>query len=202
MNEAIKITPDCAEDDAALVRAVQNGNRKAFDALVIRHKDRVFNMCYRFLGDFQDANDSAQETFLKAFRSIHRFRFEAAFTTWLYRIVVNTCKNRLNSSEYRIRARTVRLDTPVSHEAGAASLELRDNGDSPGNHIERQERMRRIQEAIDTLPPDQKTVVTLRDIQNFSYDEIASMTDLNLGTVKSKLSRARLDLRKKLRGLL
>ncbi len=202
MNADIKTTPDCSEDDAVMVRAVQTGNREAFDALVIRHKDRVFNICYRLLGDFQEAHDSAQEIFLKVFRSIHRFRFEAAFTTWLYRIVVNTCKNRLNSSEYRLRARTVHLDSPVNPESGATSLELSDNGNSPGNHVERKERMRLVQEAIDALPPDQKTVVTLRDIQGFSYDEIAAMTGLNLGTVKSRLSRARLDLRERLRGLI
>jgi len=202
MNEDIKISPDRSEDDATLVKGVQTGDTAAFDALVIRHKDRVFNLCYRLLGDLQDADDSAQEIFLKVFRSINRFRFEAAFSTWLYRIAVNTCKNRLKSSEYRQKKMTISLENPGHPDTDTPPREVRDNGNSPGNHAERKERMRQIQKAVNTLPPDQKTVVTLRDIQGFSYEEIADMTGLNLGTVKSKLSRARLGLREQLRGLL
>lgn len=202
MNEDIKISPDQSEDDATLVKGVQTGDTAAFDALVIRHKDRVFNLCYRLLGDPQEADDSAQEIFLKVFRSINRFRFEAAFSTWLYRIAVNTCKNRLKSSEYRQKKMTIRLEKIGNPDTGTPPREIRDDGNSPGNHVERKERMRQIQEAVNALPPDQKTVVTLRDIQGFSYEEIADMTGLNLGTVKSRLSRARLGLREQLRGLL
>ncbi len=202
MHEDIKISPCRSEDDTALVKGVQTGNTAAFDALVIRHKDRVFNLCYRLLGDFQEADDSAQEIFLKVFRSIKRFRFEAAFSTWLYRIAVNTCKNRLKSSEYRQKKMTISLENPVPSETGTPPREIRDNGNSPGNHIEKKERMRQVQKAVDALPPDQKTVVTLRDIQGLSYEEIADITGLNLGTVKSRLSRARVGLREKLRGLL
>ena len=201
MTEERKITPDRTAGDAELIRAFMNGDRPAFDSLVIAHRDRVFNLCYRLLGDYQEANDSAQETFLKAYRSIHRFRFESAFSTWLYRIALNTCKNRLKSSEYRQRKRMVSIQNPGRTGNDATFSEIHDNGNSPGNQVERKEKMRRVQEAINALPQDQKMVVTLRDIQGFSYDEIADMTGLNLGTVKSKLSRARFVLREKLRGL-
>ena len=201
MTEERKITPDRTAGDAELIRAFINGDRTAFDSLVIAHRDRVFNLCYRLLGDYQEANDSAQETFLKAYRSIHRFRFEAAFSTWLYRIALNTCKNRLKSLEYRHKKRMVSIQNPGRTGNDATFSEIRDNGNSPGNQVERKEKMRRVQEAINALPQDQKMVVTLRDIQGFSYDEIADMTGLNLGTVKSKLSRARFGLREKLRGL-
>lgn len=202
MDRDNQISSDRSEDDATLVKSVQRGDAAAFDALVLRHKDRVFNLCYRLLGEFQEADDFAQEVFLKAFRSIKRFRFEAAFSTWLYRIAVNTCKNRLKSLEYRQRKMTIPLENPGNPDTGASPREIRDNGNSPGNHFEKKERMRVIQEAVNALPPDQKTVITLRDIQGFSYEEIADITGLNLGTVKSRLSRARLELREQLRGLL
>lgn len=202
MNGDTTINPERSEDDATLVKGVQTGDTAAFDNLVLRYKDRVFNLCYRILGDFHEADDSAQETFLKVFRSIKGFRFDAAFSTWLYRVAVNTCKNRLKSSEYRRKNMTISLENPGYSGTGAPPREIRDNGDSPGNHVEKKERIRQVQEAVNALPPDQKTVVTLRDIQGFSYEEIADITGLNLGTVKSRLSRARLGLREQLKGLL
>ena len=101
MNREITQEPTLPQEDAALVKAFQAGNKASFDELVLRHKDRLFNLCFRFLGDYQEANDSAQEVFVKIYRSLKGFRLESAFSTWLYRIAVNTCKNKLKSSEYR-----------------------------------------------------------------------------------------------------
>lgn len=190
------------KDDAALIRAFHEGDRAAFDRLVLKHKDRLFNLCYRFLGDYEEANDSAQETFIKVYRSLNRFRFESAFSTWLYRIAVNTCKNRLKSSAHRQKRRMVPLDNPVSANHGSPGREIQDESQSPDNELEKKENMRAIQEAINALPPEQKEVVTLRDIEGFSYEEVAEITGLNLGTVKSRLARARLDLRKRLRSVI
>ena len=88
--------------DEALARAFQSGEKKAFDKLVLRYRDRIFNMCYRFLGDYQEAEDTAQEVFIKAYRSLKLFRFKSSFYTWLYRITVNTCKNKLKSLGNRL----------------------------------------------------------------------------------------------------
>lgn len=187
------------KEDAALVRAFQAGNRDAFDDLVLKHQHRVFNLCYRFLGDYQDANDLAQDTFVKVYQSLKRFRLESTFSTWLYRIAVNTSKNRLKSLAYKYKRKTVSLNSPERPENPAPAIEIRDETQSPMMELERKERLTFIQKAIDTLPAEQKTIVVLSDIEGLSYDEIATVTGHKLGTVKSKLARARLDLRKKLR---
>jgi len=183
--------------DAALVRSFQAGNKAAFDKLVLNHKDRIFNLCFRFLGDYQEANDSAQEVFVKAYRSLKRFRFESAFGTWLYRIAVNTCKNKVKSLDYRYAEKMVYLDNPGTVQ-DAHGLEISDETQSPLAELEKRERMELIQQAIESLPPAQKMVVILRDIQGLPYDDIADITGYGLGTVKSRLSRARLELRRKL----
>jgi len=198
MNREIAQEPGLPQEDTALVRAFQAGNKASFDELVLKHKDRLFNLCFRFLGDYQEANDSAQEVFVKVYRSLKRFRFESAFSTWLYRIAVNTCKNKLRSSEYRHKKKMVHLDNPGILEGGTGALEIRDETQSPLLELEKKERLNLIRQAIDSLPAEQKMVVVLRDIEEVSYEDIAHITGYSLGTVKSRLSRARLDLRKKL----
>ena len=199
MNEEITNSTGSREKDVELVKAFQVGDRTAFDALVLKHKDKVFNLCYWFLGDTQEANDSAQDTFIKVYRSLKKFRLESAFSTWLYRIAANTCKNRLKSLEYRHNKKIAWLDNPGEIEGGQYSAEIHDKSPSPMIDFEKKERMMLIQRAIASLPTDQRTVVVLRDIEGLSYEEVANITGLNFGTVKSRLSRARQQLRKKLR---
>ncbi|MBW2059590.1 MAG: sigma-70 family RNA polymerase sigma factor [Deltaproteobacteria bacterium] len=189
------------EEDREMVSAFQAGSRAAFDRLVLKHKDRLVNLCYWFLGDYDEASDAAQETFIKVYRSLKGFRFESAFSTWLYRIAVNTCRNRVKSAEYRRRGETVSLDNPGAQGKADPPLEIRDESRSPRAELEKKERLRLIKKAIDSLPAEQKAVVTLRDIEGLCYDEIATITGFSLGTVKSRLARARLDLRKKLKGV-
>ena len=200
MNEEKKKRVGSPEVDAALVRAIQAGDIAAFDQLVLKHKDKLFNLVYWFLGDYQEANDCAQETFIKVFKSLKKFRFESAFSTWLYRIAMNTCKNRLKSSAYRLKKKTVPLENPEGANGGNFSHAIRNDSTSPVIELEKKERMKLIQESIDSLPEEQKRVVVLRDIQGLSYDEIADISGLNLGTVKSRLARGRLELRNKLKG--
>ena len=202
MNEEIKKPAGEPREDAVLIRAFREGDKAAFDNLVLKHKDRVFNLCYRLLGDYEEANDSAQEAFIKVYGSLKKFRFESAFSTWLYRIAVNTCKNKLKSSAFRQKRKMIPIDNPVSGNMIHPGQEIQDEGQSPAMELEKKERMRVIQEAINALPPDQKEVVTLRDIEGFSYEEVAEITGFNLGTVKSRLARARQDLRKKLRSVI
>jgi RNA polymerase sigma-70 factor (ECF subfamily) len=201
MDEELKNAPSPRED-AVLIRAFQGGDKAAFDGLVLRHQHTLFNLCYRFLGDYQEANDSAQEAFIKVYRSLKRFRFESAFSTWLHRIAVNTCRNRLKSGEYRRKRETVSLDDPASPDHRSPGMRIRDESGSPAMALENKERMRLIQEAINALPPEQKEVVALRDIEGFSYEEIVEITGVNPGTVKSRLARARLELRKRLRSVI
>lgn len=189
-----------SDEDKALIRAVQSGDQDAFDKLVLRYQDRLFNLIYRFLGDYQEANDCAQETFIKVFKSLKNFRFESSFSTWLYRIAVNTCKNRLKSSAYRWRKKTVSLGIPDGSSHDNPVAEIVNGSPSPVVQLEKKERMMRIQNAINSLPEEQNRVIVLRDIEGLSYQEIAEITELNPGTVKSRLARARLALRSTLKG--
>lgn len=190
------------ETDVATVRDFQTGNKAAFDTLVLKHKDKVFNLCYWFLGDYEEANDSAQEIFVKVYRSLKKFRLESKFSTWLYRIAVNTCKNRVKSSEYRNKKKMVWLNNPGESEGTKASPDIPDESPSPMMELEKKERLMLVKNAINSLPAEQKMVVALRDIEGLTYDEVANITGLNPGTVKSRLARARLDLREKLRGVI
>jgi len=189
-------------DDQALVEAFLSGNRIAFDELVSRHKDRVFNLCYRFMGDNQEAEDCAQDVFLKVYRSLKRFRFESSFYTWLYRIMVNTCKNRLRTMRFRVMKKSGVPDNTENSSKDCQPLEREDEGKSPIAELEKKERIRLVQNAIDSLPVGQKDVVILRDIEGLSYEEIINITGYRLGTLKSKLSRARHELRQRLRRII
>ena len=188
------------DEDIELVKSFKAEDKTAFDKLVLKYKNKVFNLCYRMLGNYEDANDSAQDTFVKVFCSLDKFRMESTFSTWLYRIAVNTCKNKFVSVEYRYREKTVRIDDPDESEEGSHKIEIRDESLSPGAELERKEKEALIQKAIAALPKEQKAVVVLRDINGMSYEEVAKVTGYNLGTVKSKLARARQALREKLRG--
>ena len=201
MNNHIKRPGALSREDTVLIRAIQTGDMAAFDELVLKHKDRLFNLVYWFLGDYQDANDCAQETFIKAFKSINRFRFESAFSTWLYRIAINTCKNRIKSSAYRWKKKTVSLEISNGSKNGNPCSEIVNGSPTPAMSLEKKERMMWIQKAINSLPEEQNQVVVLRDIQGLSYQDISDITGLNLGTVKSRLARGRLELKNKLKPL-
>lgn len=200
--EISKYDTSLHHEDTVLVKAFLAGEKGAFDSLVLKHKNRVFNLCYRFMGEYEEANDCAQETFVKVYMSLRKFRFDANFTTWLYRITVNTCKNKFLSKGYRYSKKIIRLDNPGNSGSDASSRDIKDESLSPRDDLEREEKNRLIQVAIDSLTEEQKAVVVLRDIEGVSYEEISNITGQNLGTVKSKLSRAREKLREKLKGLI
>ncbi len=178
-----------ARDDEDLVRAFQAGDRRAFDELTIRHQDRIVNLCRRFLGDYEDACDTAQDVFVKVLDALDGFRFQASFSTWLYRIAVNACKNRIDSLKYRIRRFKVRISN--GREDDRSLLEIPDNRPTPSANMEEEERRMLLRRAVDNLPPKYKAVVVLRDLEGLSYDKVADATGLNAGTVKSRLSRGR-----------
>jgi RNA polymerase sigma-70 factor, ECF subfamily len=187
------------KEDSECVRAFLAGDKDMFDGLVLRYQHMVFNLCYRFLGDYDEADDCAQETFVKVFRSLKSFRFDASFATWLYSITVNTCKNRLKAADYRYRKKMVSI-TPVDDtNSKTPPYEIEDHAPSPFSRLEAKESELLLQRAIDSLSHDAKTVILLRDIEGLSYEEIAHITGYNLGTVKSKLARARQQLRQMLR---
>jgi RNA polymerase sigma-70 factor (ECF subfamily) len=186
--------------DAELVRAAQEGDRKAFDDLVVRHKDKLFGLCYWFMGDYNDANECSQESFLRAYRSLKKFRRESKFSTWLYRIAVNVCKNRLSSSRHRFKDNVIYVGNPGAPAENYQELE--DESLSPMMALEKVEKLRLIRDAMNSLPVEQKMMITMRDIHGLSYEEISEISGITMGTVKSRLARARQMLRVKLRGII
>jgi RNA polymerase sigma-70 factor, ECF subfamily len=186
------------EDDYSLIRAFHAGEKAAFDILVMRYKDRVFNLCIRFLSDYHEAEDTTQDVFVKAYSALKAFRFESSFFTWLYRIAVNTCKNKVKSLEYRNRKIDTRIDLQEESIEIHQSEQVEASQINPASDLEKKETMKTLQRAIDSLPSDQKSVVILRDIQGLSYEEITDITGFKLGTLKSRLSRARNALKEKL----
>jgi RNA polymerase sigma-70 factor (ECF subfamily) len=187
------------EEDRTDIAAFLSGDREGLDRLVLRHKDRIFNLCYRLLGDYSDAEECAQETFIKVFRSIKGFRFESSFSTWVYTIAVNICKNRRNSAEHRFWKRVLRF-VQNSPEESPADFEFEDPAPSPLIRMTERETEIMLQSAINSLSHDHRTVIVLRHVEGLSYEEISAITGYNIGTLKSKLARARLLLQNKLRG--
>jgi len=194
----IKSEP-CTDRD--LIIAFLKGDSVSFDRLVLKYQKRVINLCYRLLGDYDEANDTAQETFVKVYRSLKNFRFQSSFSTWIYRIAVNTCKNKLGSFNYRFHKRMVRLNGGHHSEGGTFVTQLNGRSTPPLNGLIKKEREAIIQRAINSLSKNQKAVLVLRDIEGHSYEEIACITGNTLGTVKSRLARAREELKKKLKGI-
>ncbi|MBV6343511.1 sigma-70 family RNA polymerase sigma factor [Candidatus Magnetobacterium casense] len=196
-NGNVNATPG-VDTDEGLVMAFRLGQGSAFDTLVLKYKDRVFNMCYRMMGDYDEANDCAQEAFIKACRGIDGFRGDSAFSTWLYRIAVNTCKSRLTSLKYLFFKRMLSTNTQDDDDF----RDISDERLSPEHPLRKRQQDAAIHRAIMSLPLQQRTVVVLRDIEGLSYEEIASVTGVRPGTVKSRIARGRETLREKLKDVL
>jgi RNA polymerase sigma-70 factor (ECF subfamily) len=184
-----------ADEELRLVAASQQGDVDAFNQLVRLYESRVFNLCYRMLGDRESAADAAQEAFISAYRNLNRFR-GGSFRSWLFRIATNLCYDVLRA---RKRKPATSLDAALAAEDDTAYFDPPDPGETPDETALRQELGAAIQQALQQLPEDQRIVLVLCDIQGFAYDEIARITGNNLGTVKSRLSRGRARLREVLK---
>ncbi len=181
-------------DEVSLIAAARQGRVDAFNDLVLAYQQQVYNLAYRILGDPASAADATQEAFISAFQSIARFR-GGSLKSYLMRIVANGCYNELRRRKRR-PATSFEDFGEVDEEANPALI----NGhEGPEEYAERQEMARVIQAGIETLPPDQRITLVLSDVQGLSYQEIAEATDVPLGTVRSRLARARGKLRDYLR---
>ncbi|MDB4894064.1 MAG: polymerase ECF-type sigma factor [Firmicutes bacterium] len=176
--------------DELLVERAKRGDVQAFEQLISQYEKKVFNTAYRLTGNYEDAADVAQEAFLRAYSSIPEFRGDSSFATWLFRIVHNACLDELRK---RKRQRATSLDETVAGEDGEMDRQLAvaDASDGPEQALERVEVQRTVQESISALDEEYRLVVVMRDIQGYSYNEIADALGINLGTVKSRLNRAR-----------
>jgi RNA polymerase sigma-70 factor (ECF subfamily) len=167
--------------DAECVKRVQRGDTESFEILVRRHQKATFNLIYRFLGDYDEAAEIAQEVFLSAYRSIQQFRGDADFATWLYRIAFNHASSRRKSLNNKLHRNLILDGTEV----------LADGAIDPATSAERKEIQHRVQRALDNLAPDDAQIILLRDLQDVPYEEIAATLEVPIGTVKSRLHRAR-----------
>lgn len=183
------------EDD--LIRACQQGDVEAFDQLILRYQDQVFGLAFQLLHDREEAEDMAQEVFLSCYRNINSFRFESRFGTWLYRVTVNRVKNRWKYNQRRLSEKHVSLDAPLS-EDDDRTMEIPDTRSNPRQTAEGKQTMELVQQAWKTLPLEYQEVLSLRFVQNLQYEEIAEALQCSLGTVKSRINRARTQLREKL----
>ncbi|OYD15391.1 hypothetical protein CH330_05805 [candidate division WOR-3 bacterium JGI_Cruoil_03_51_56] len=180
--------------DKELVKRAQAGNDAAFEELVRRYERKVYNISYRLLGNEQDASEALQDTFLRAYRFICKFQFKSSFYTWLYRIATNTSLTKLRRRKSPI---VVSLDAPVRSESGQ-TLEIPDYKYSPEKIMRQRELGRALQEAVDSLPPDYRSAVVLRDMEGLSNEEVSKVLNLSVAAVKSRLHRGRMVLRSKL----
>ena len=176
--------------ERSLLEGCRQGDPQAFAGLVALHERLVFNLAVRMLGDPEEARDVAQEVFLQVFRTLHRFEGRSTVKTWIYRIVVNQCRNRLRWWRRRRRERWVSLE---SLAAGERVQALPEGG--PQHEVERRELGRAVQRALLSLPFSQRSVLLLREVEGLTCDETAELLQIRPGTVKSRLARAREALR-------
>ncbi len=177
-------------NELELIAKFKRGDRSVFEVLVLKYQDRIYNLCLYMLGNSQDAEDVAQETFIKAYRNLDSFETHAPFYTWIYRIGINTCldyKKKASSRYERFHVDIDSLQQEIPYEI------------SPENHLKMSEISESVQAALLEIPAKLRSVIVLKEIEDLSYEEISRVLKISIGTVKSRISRARELLRKKLR---
>lgn len=180
--------------DRDLVRLAQGGRPEAFNVLVLRHQEKIFNAVYRFCSNWDDACDITQRCFINAFRKIGEFKGDSAFTTWMYRIAFNQSVSFRRESG---RQRSVSLYTKDDEMVREPAFEQ-----NPAERLETDDSRRKVQQALAAMEEEDRKIIVLKDLQGYSYDEIAAVLDIPKGTVRSRLHRARLELKAKLKSFI
>lgn len=186
------------ESDLALVERVQKGEKRAFDLLVRKYQHKVIGVISRYVSDWSECQDVAQEAFMRAYRAMAAFRGDSQFYTWMYKIATNTAKNHLVSQGRRPPADDIGIDDAVQLDGG---MRLKDRA-TPEHELMRQEIEQTVFATVEQLPEDLKMALTLREVDGLSYEEIAEKMDCPIGTVRSRIFRARDAIDQKLRPLL
>jgi RNA polymerase sigma-70 factor (ECF subfamily) len=191
------IQPDAEKtaSDHELLDRCRAGDEEAFDDLVRRHQQRAFNVAFQFLRDREDATEVAQDAFVRIYRSVDNFRGECEFSTWLHQIVVNLARNKYRWWKRRGRQSSVSLDSPVEMADGEAPMQIAASGDAPDAETVKAEFVELLSRRMEELPRKLREVLVLRNVENLSYEQIAVVLDCSIGTVKSRIARAREALR-------
>lgn len=190
-----QIAPDV---DQQLVERVQKGDKRAFDLLILKYQHKIFAVISRFIRDHSEVQDVAQDAFIKAYRALPNFRGESAFYTWMYRIAINTAKNYLVARNRRPPATDLEVEDAEFYSGNEAMHEM----NTPESNLMRDELQAVIDLAFQELPEDLRRAVTLREIDGLSYEEIAVAMDCPIGTVRSRIFRARESIDKKIQPLI
>lgn len=188
--------------EAQFIERLRQGEAAAFEQLVGERSGEIFAVLLRLTEDAEEARDLTQETFLQAFRHVKDFRGEANLKTWLYRIAINEARNRRRWWQRRRRHQTVSLDNGDENRSPGERLQIEDGADNPEQSTLQRERERLLLKALGALSRRYREVVVLRDIEEMSYEEVAHALEINVGTVKSRLARARAEMRRRLEGSL
>ena len=176
------------QTDEILIEKSKNGDLEAFELLVRRYESKVYTVAYRFLGNHADASDLAQETFLRLYQALPRFRGDSSFMTWLYHITANACRDEIRRQQ---RYHVVSLDAETGNSGTQAISQVPSRAPSPEEAAEQKEFNEVVQLCLNNLSEEHRLVLVMREIQDMSYEEIANVMKCSLGTVKSRLSRAR-----------
>jgi RNA polymerase sigma-70 factor (ECF subfamily) len=195
---AARVSVDNINEDAEFIERLRAGDEDAFDRLVNEHSGGIYSMLLRLTENAEDAGDLTQETFMNAFRSIGKFRGESSIRTWLYRIAINRSRNRFRWWKSRRRSKTISIDSVRSEEDRPLHETLAGDTPDPEAKAISAERMYRLQETLLTLADIFREAVILRDIEGLTYEEIAEVLDISIGTVKSRIARGRGELARKL----
>lgn len=190
-----------ADDDYEVVRRCLQGNREAFNELVEKYSKKIYNLAYRFVGDSEEANDLSQEIFVAAYQNLKKFRGDSKFSTWLFQIATNRGKNRFKYLKRRGHFAS-KGHTENDEDREGQQKTIPDHSTNPETLLAGKQIQKIVQDAINELDPDHKEIVILRDIEGFSYEEIAQMLNLPEGTTKSRLHRARMVVKEKLKRVL
>lgn len=185
--------------DQELLERCRAGDEEAFDDLVLRHQQRALHVAFQVLHDYEDAAEVAQDAFVRIYRSAGDFRGDCEFTTWLHQIVVNLARNKHRWWKRRGRQASVSLDEPVATRDGAAPKQVAANTDAPDVQTVKAEFIELLGRRMDELPRKFREVLVLRNVEDLSYEQIARVLDCSIGTVKSRIARAREALRESMK---
>lgn len=177
-----------SNNEKHLLDRAKAGDTQAFEQLIEDYEKKVFNIALRMMGNYDDAKDMAQESLIKVYKSISSFKEQSSLSTWIYRITTNVCLDELRKRKSR---KVVYIDENIKFDDGEAKKEIVSDEITPEEKVERDEIKRMLNSAISELSDEHKTVIVLRDIQGFSYEEISNITKCPQGTVKSRINRAR-----------
>jgi len=189
-------------EDKEIIEKFLEGDIAYFDRLVLKYKQMVFNVCLKMLGNYDEALDVSQDIFLKVYESLKNFRFEAKFSTYLYKITLNSCRSRLKALRRRKKIEYFSIDEPLETAEGKLKREFEEPRPNPKEVLEEKEKQSLVIKALFSLNPEYREILILKDIEGLEYKEIAEILNINLGTVKSRLNRARNILKEKLEKIL